>query len=320
MKSSLFRSSSSSSCSHKEQHPLLLSHRSCKLRGSLSKGPQSRFLHVNASKGSGDGGLVPDLQKYNMGSTPSRNPAPLAASTAGDSQGFDIPAGVAALVLLNCALFVAAIAFKSSAVTALAINPSAVSWWSFISSAFVHHNFEQLGRNMFILFFFSKLVYRDLGAVGVWFTYILGAVGANVSSWVFLAGAAKVKAVSMLGVASSGGAMAVFLASMVLSFTPSLAWVMGVILSGNVILGMMLQAPVSAAAAAAAKSASSSSQGMISPLSSLVTMDPVAVAKAVFRSMEQTAVSPGNSWVLGAAVAAAVVVVMARLPDPDNAH
>jgi hypothetical protein len=145
--------------------------------------------------------------------------------------------------------------------------------------------------------------------------------GANASSWMFLAGTAKVKALAMLGVASSGGAMAVFLAAMVLSFRPSLAWVIGVILSGNFIMGLMLQAPVSAAAAAAAaKSTSSSAQGLMSPISSLVNMDPVAVAKAIFKSMEQTAVSPGSSWVIGAAAAAAIVVMMARLPDPDNAH
>lgn len=48
---------------------------------------------------------------------------------------------------------------------------------SFLTSALVHHSAEQLGRNMFIVFFFSQMVYRDLGAVGVWFTFLLAGLG-----------------------------------------------------------------------------------------------------------------------------------------------
>jgi hypothetical protein len=58
-------------------------------------------------------------------------------------------------------------------------------------------------------------------------------LGANISSWAFLAGTAKVKALSMLGVASSGGALGIFLSAMALSFTPSLAWLIGAGLSGQ---------------------------------------------------------------------------------------
>jgi hypothetical protein len=65
----------------------------------------------------------------NTGNAPSRSPAQPAVSSARDYQGFDVPAGVAALVLLNCALFAAAAVFKLSAVSSLAINPSAVSWY-----------------------------------------------------------------------------------------------------------------------------------------------------------------------------------------------
>ena len=33
-----------------------------------------------------------------------------------------------------------------------------------------------------------------------------------------------------------------------------------------------------------------------------------------------TAASPGNSWAVGAAAAAAVIVFLARLPDEQNTH
>ena len=99
------------------------------------------------------------------------------SSAAAAPLGFDVPAGVAALVLLNCAAYAAAVVFQSPAAASLMINPSDVKWWSFATSAFVHHNLEQLGCNMFVVFFFSQMVYRDLGAVGVWFAYLLAGIG-----------------------------------------------------------------------------------------------------------------------------------------------
>lgn len=50
------------------------------------------------------------------------------ATAAPPPLGFDAPLGVAALILLNCAIFVAATVFQSNAAASLAINPAAVKW------------------------------------------------------------------------------------------------------------------------------------------------------------------------------------------------
>lgn len=119
------------------------------------------------------------------GATPPSQKATASPSAAAAPHGFDVPAGVAVLVLLNCAIFAAATVFQSPAAASLTINPNNVQWWSFVTSAFVNHNVEQLGRNMFVVFFFSQMVYRDLGAVGVWFAYLLAGIG-NPESNVFV--------------------------------------------------------------------------------------------------------------------------------------
>ena len=115
----------------------------------------------------------------------------------------------------------------------------------------------------------------------------------------------------MLGVASSGGTLGIFLAAMALSSRPSLAWLLGAALSGNFVLGMLLKAPASAAAAAAAAATAQQPQA---PLLAYLS-DPVALVGALVRSLKSSAASPGHSWVVGAVAAAAVVVLLARLPD-----
>lgn len=139
--------------------------------------------------------------------------------------------------------------------------------------------------------------------------------GANLSSWAFLAGTAKVKALSVLGVASTGGALGVFLAALALSFRPSLAWLLGVMLSGNFVLGMLLRSPASAAAAAALTSSSASTSAQLPAAWAALLGDPTALVGALLKSLKSSAASPGNSWAIGAAAAAAVVVFLARLPD-----
>ena len=94
----------------------------------------------------------------------------------------------------------------------------------------------------------------------------------------------------MLGVASSGGTLGIFLAAMALSCRPSLAWLLGAALSGNFVLGMLLKAPASAAAAAAAAATAQQPQA---PLLAYLS-DPVALVGALVRSLKSSAASPGT--------------------------
>ena len=86
--------------------------------------------------------------------------------------------------------------------------------------------------------------------------------------------------------------------------------------SGNFVLGMLLKAPASAAAAALAASSTSSQPSLLSLFTG--SGDPAALVGALIKSLKATAVSPGNSWAFGAAVAAAIVVLLARIPDDHS--
>lgn len=124
----------------------------------------------------------------------------------------------------------------------------------------------------------------------------------------------------MLGIAASGGALAVCLSSLALSFRPTLGYLMGAALTLNFLSGFMLNAPLSGAVGAAGGLAgAASAQGTATATGTLVSVarDPVGALLAAAKGLQGSALDPGNVWVLGAVVAAAVVVLLARLPDPD---
>lgn len=271
-------------------------------------------VRVRASASDASGNLIPSSKAQS--SAPRPSPAEITTS-GGSLLGFDVPAAVALLVLVNCGCFVAAAVGKSVTVASLAINPISVKWWAFASSAFVHQNVEQLGCNMFLLFFFSQMVYRELGGVGVWFSYVLCGLGANLSSWFLLAGTAKAKATALLGLASSGGTLGLCLAAVILSYRPTLTYFLGVALTMNFVGRLLLNAPLAGIAAAAGTTATTpTTQNTTQVLTSYLT-DPVGQSLALMKGLKRSALDPGNTWVLGAVAAALLVVLLARLPDGD---
>ena len=86
--------------------------------------------------------------------------------------------------------------------------------------------------------------------------------------------------------------------------------------AGNFVLGMLLKSPASAAAAALVATSAASSKTSLPSL--LMGGDPVALIGALIKGLKTSAASPGNSWAIGAAVAAAVVVLLARIPDDQS--
>eukprot|EP00195_Chlamydomonas_chlamydogama_P011892 CAMPEP_0202891216 /NCGR_PEP_ID=MMETSP1392-20130828/1331_1 /ASSEMBLY_ACC=CAM_ASM_000868 /TAXON_ID=225041 /ORGANISM="Chlamydomonas chlamydogama, Strain SAG 11-48b" /LENGTH=300 /DNA_ID=CAMNT_0049574901 /DNA_START=30 /DNA_END=932 /DNA_ORIENTATION=- len=290
---------------------------------------RSTLRLVRASANNGDvspGDVDSILQKYSSGvpaasasqklqQAPAPTPGPRAPAAApaapagGAALGLAASTGVAALVLLNCGVFLAATLAatlgKSPLAASMAINPSAVKWWSFITSAFVHHNLEQLGRNMFVVYFFSQMVYKDLGSIGVWFTYLLCALGANLASWWWLPGAAKAKATTMLGLASTGGALGIFMAALVLSFRLSLGWLVGAaVCCSFVLLNLLYNPHMLANGASTLATSTAGSSGSVA---------------GWLGGFKSGMLAPGMAWTWGALAGAAVVVLLARLPDPEAA-
>ena len=93
--------------------------------------------------------------------------------------------GTLALILINIAIFVAAKAGLPF-VSALALHHARPRAWQLVASAFVHLDGAHLGSNLFSLLLFGKAVEEEGGWFGVFLTYIVCALGANLASLAFL--------------------------------------------------------------------------------------------------------------------------------------
>lgn len=59
----------------------------------------------------------------------------------------------------------------------LYLDHLAPRWWQFLTSSFCHASWAHLSNNTFLLYVFGKIVEEEEGLWGVWFTYIITAVG-----------------------------------------------------------------------------------------------------------------------------------------------
>ena len=58
-------------------------------------------------------------------------------------------------------------------------------WWQFLTCAFCHADVGHLSSNLFLLYVFGKLVEEREGAIGVWSTYLICALGGNLAAYWF---------------------------------------------------------------------------------------------------------------------------------------
>ena len=85
--------------------------------------------------------------------------------------------GVFILLLLNLIIFVLDHTFHLPQIQRLYLDHIAPRWWQFITSSFCHGSWAHLSSNTFLLYVFGKIVEEEEGMWGVWFTYIITAVG-----------------------------------------------------------------------------------------------------------------------------------------------
>ena len=58
-------------------------------------------------------------------------------------------------------------------------------WWQFLTASFCHGGWEHLSGNIFLLYVFGKLVEEQEGAIAVWATYLICALGGNLAGYWF---------------------------------------------------------------------------------------------------------------------------------------
>ncbi|GFR45117.1 hypothetical protein Agub_g6495, partial [Astrephomene gubernaculifera] len=106
---------------------------------------------------------------------PAPPPSPISGS--GDGPSLDMSAGMASLIALNGVIFAGAAFAKLPLLAGLALYNAGGAWWQFVTSAFVHANMAHLSRNMFLLWLWGSVLRREVGGPGVWFAYVLSALG-----------------------------------------------------------------------------------------------------------------------------------------------
>jgi membrane associated rhomboid family serine protease len=85
--------------------------------------------------------------------------------------------GVFILLLLNLIIFVLDHTLHLPQIQRLYLDHLAPRWWQFLTSSFCHASWAHLSSNTFLLYVFGKIVEEEEGIWGVWFTYIITAVG-----------------------------------------------------------------------------------------------------------------------------------------------
>ena len=95
--------------------------------------------------------------------------------------------GVFILLLLNLLIFVLDHKLHLPQIHRLYLDHVAPQWWQFITCSFCHASWAHLSSNTFLLYVFGKIVEEEEGIWGVWFTYIITAVGERQDiSWLLL--------------------------------------------------------------------------------------------------------------------------------------
>ena len=136
----------------------------------------------------GEGGLGEDVQKLlakyaGGGRQEQPRNAPLNGSKQSITNSGGLGNGTFSLLLLNLGLHIVNSIWHPAWMSSLALAHWAPQWWQFITSGFVHANWEHLLSNAFTLLVFGRVVEEEEGGIGVWIAYLLCAAGGALASY-----------------------------------------------------------------------------------------------------------------------------------------
>jgi membrane associated rhomboid family serine protease len=148
---------------------------------------------VKASRSNGDDqglgeGVQRLLAKYAGGGGGAQAQAKPATALRGHGQSIGITNGglgngTFSLLLLNLGLHAVHSIWHPAWMSSLALAHWAPQWWQFITSGFVHANWEHLLSNCFTLLVFGRVVEEEEGGIGVWIAYLLCGAGGALASY-----------------------------------------------------------------------------------------------------------------------------------------
>jgi len=196
-----------------------------------------------AKKNSGGGDFMPNIDADKLMSKYAGNAAKTALNAADKlaratkPQTYD---GVFALLFINFALFVADHWAHLSFVKTLYLNHVHPVWWQFFTSTFCHASWEHLSSNIFFLYIFGKLIEEEEGAFGVWMSYLVTGIGANLASWLVLpksaGGVLGIGANATVSLGASGAVFGLFAVSVLVKLKFNWKRILEVIILGQFVL------------------------------------------------------------------------------------
>jgi len=93
--------------------------------------------------------------------------------------------GVFILIFINFSIFLIKDVLHIP-LTFLFLNNTNPSWYQLGTSLFCHANYAHLSGNMFFLYIFGRLIEEEEGIFGIFASYFICGIGANILSIVFL--------------------------------------------------------------------------------------------------------------------------------------
>uniref|UniRef100_A0A1D1XK86 Rhomboid-like protease 3 n=1 Tax=Anthurium amnicola TaxID=1678845 RepID=A0A1D1XK86_9ARAE len=143
--------------------------------------------------------------------------------------------GIFWILLLNLAVFVADHLFLLQQVKAFYLYHSWPVWYQFVTATFCHADWNHLSSNLFFLYIFGKLVEEEEGNLGLWISYFVTGVGANLVSWLIL----PRSAVSM---GASGAVFGLFAISVLVKLSWDWRKILEVLILGQFVIDKVMEA------------------------------------------------------------------------------
>ncbi len=152
--------------------------------------------------------------------------------------------GVFALLFLNFALFACDHWGHMSFVKTLYLNHARPTWWQFATSTFCHANWAHLSSNIFFLYIFGKLIEEEEGAFGVWMSYLVTGIGANLASWFLLpksvGGVLGIGGAATVSLGASGAVFGLFAVSVLVKLSWNWRRLLEVVILGQFVVDRFL--------------------------------------------------------------------------------
>ncbi|KAJ7551634.1 hypothetical protein O6H91_06G022300 [Diphasiastrum complanatum] len=148
--------------------------------------------------------------------------------------------GIYLLLLLNLGMYVADHWLKLEGVKSLYLYHSSPSWYQFVTAQFCHVNWGHLSSNLFFMYIFGKLVEEEGGSFGLWTTYIITGIGANIVSWLLLPP-------TVVSVGASGAVFGLFTVGVLIKISLDWRKLLEVLILGQFVVEKVMEAARSSA-------------------------------------------------------------------------